>query len=586
MCRVDRDARRSFDGLMAHKAREKALAERDPSSEKQSPLGVSGVSAFQGPILPPLVTNSMTRYARAALFLAASLVAPAVRAASPLTPAAQWSADVAALADDRNEGRAPGTPGYDRAAAYVVARFRALGLKPAGVAGYFQPVALERQTVDQDASTAALTVAGGPSAALKVGEAVLISAGGGPRPAGVDAPMVFIGYGLSLPGQARDDFAGLDLKGKIAVVISGGPADLSGPVKSQARFARAARLGQLGAVGLVTLVTPHQVEIPWARQKLLARGAGMYLADPELRETPDGFFTASVDPGAAQRLFEGSGRTFAELSALADASAALPRFDLIPRLSATLVAHREPLSSPNLVAVLPGRDPVLKSQYVGVSAHLDHLGVGAAINGDSIYNGAMDDASGVAAVLDIAARLKAHRPRRSMLFVIVTAEEKGLLGSYYFARRPTVAKAAIVADLNFDMPLPLWPLKTVIAQGEAESTLGAAAHAAAAPLGLAVVPDPVPDRNSFIRTDQFSFVREGVPALAFKFGFARDTPQFQIEHDWRATRYHAPSDDLGQPGVLPEEAVRLDEYVAAIARRVADAPDRPHWLPTSVFATP
>ena len=528
----------------------------------------------------------MTRPLRAALFLAAALLAPASRAAAPLTPAAQWSADVAALADDRNQGRAPGSPGYDRAAAYVVERFKALGLKPAGVSGYFQPVALERQRVDQDASTASLTLAGGAPAPLKVGEAVLFSAGGGPRPAAVDAPMVFVGYGLSLPGQPKDDFAGLDLKGKIAVVISGGPADLSGPVKSQARFARAARLGRLGAVGLITLVTPHQVEIPWTRQKLLARGDGMYLADADLRDTPDGFFTASVDPDAAQRLFEGSGHAFAEVSALADASAPLPRFDLAPRLSAAVVSRRETLTSPNLVAVLPGRDPTLKRQYVAVSAHLDHLGVGAAIHGDAVYNGAMDDASGVAAVLDIADRLKHRHARRSILLVIVTAEEKGLLGSYYFAHRPTVPKGAIVADLNFDMPLPLWPLKTVIAQGEAESTLGADAHAAAAPLGLAVVPDPVPDRNSFIRTDQFSFVREGVPALAFKFGFARDTSQFQIEHDWRAARYHAPSDDIAQPGVLPAEAVRLDAYVAAIARRVADAPDRPHWLPTSVFARP
>ena len=526
----------------------------------------------------------MIRSIPAALFLAATLIASAVRAAPPPTPAAQWTADIAALADDRNQGRAPGTPGYDRAAAYVVERFSGLGLRPAGASGYFQPVALERQTVDQDASTASLTPPGGPTESLKVGEAVLFSAGGGPRPATVDAPMVFVGYGLSLPGQARDDFAGLDLKGKIAVVISGGPTDLSGPVKSQARFARAARLGRLGAVGLITLVTPRQIEIPWARQRLLARGAGMYLADASLRDTPDGFVSVSVDPAAAQRLFQGSPHGFAELSALADDSAALPHFDLATRFSATLVSRREQLTSPNLVAVLPGRDPALKRQFVVVSAHLDHLGVGAPINGDAIYNGAMDDASGVASVLDIAGRLKADPPRRSMLFVIVTAEEKGLLGSYYFARRPTVAKDAIVADLNFDMPLPLWPLKTVIAQGEAESTLGADARAAAGSLGLAVVPDPVPDRNSFIRTDQFSFVREGVPALAFKFGFARDTPQFQIEHDWRATRYHAPSDDIAQPGVLPDEAVRLDQYVAAIARRVADADDRPHWLPTSVFA--
>jgi Zn-dependent M28 family amino/carboxypeptidase len=222
---------------------------------------------------------------------------------------------------------------------------------------------------------------------------------------------------------------------------------------------------------------------------------------------------------------------------------------------------------------------------VAVSAHLDHLGIGAPINGDRIYNGAMDDASGVATVLDVAHRLRSahHRPRRSMLFLVFTAEEKGLLGSHYYAVRPTVPSGSIVADLNFDMPLPLWPLKSVIAQGATESSLGADAGAVAVQQNLLLAPDPLPDRNVFIRTDQFSFVREGVPALAFKFGFARDTPEFQIEHEWRANRYHSPSDDLGQPGVLKEEAVKLDAFVAALAQRIADAPTRPEWLPGSIF---
>jgi Zn-dependent M28 family amino/carboxypeptidase len=248
------------------------------------------------------------------------------------------------------------------------------------------------------------------------------------------------------------------------------------------------------------------------------------------------------------------------------------------------VARREPLRSPNLVAKLPGRDPVLASQYVVVSAHLDHLGVGAPINGHNIYNGAMDDASGVATVLDIAHRLKTGpKPRRSVLFLVVTAEEKGLLGSHYFAVHPSVPKGSIVADLNFDMPLPLWPLTSVLAPGEDESTLGADARAVAAEQELTMAKDPLPDRNVFIRTDQFSFVREGVPALAFKFGFAKDTPQFQIEHDWRANRYHAPSDDLQQPGVMIEEAAKLDAYVAALTLKVANADARPDWLPTSIF---
>jgi Zn-dependent M28 family amino/carboxypeptidase len=338
-------------------------------------------------------------------------------------------------------------------------------------------------------------------------------------------------------------------------------------------------------VGLVSLTTPKQVEIPWARQILLSGQAGMYLADPALRDMPDGFLTASLDPAASERLFEDSGHTFSELSAVADASGTVPGFPLARGLEVEVAAVRAPLTSPNLIARLEGSDPKLKGEYVAVSAHLDHLGIGAPINGDAIYNGAMDDASGVASVLDIAHTLKgaSRRPRRSVLFVIVTAEEKGLLGSHYLALRPTTPPGAVVADLNFDMPLPLWPLKSVIVQGADESTLGADARAVATAQGLTLAPDPLPDRNSFIRTDQFSFVRQGVPSLAFKFGFAKGTPEFQIEHDWRATRYHAPSDDLDQPGVLKEEAVKLDAYVAALLARVADEPVRPQWLESSVF---
>jgi Zn-dependent M28 family amino/carboxypeptidase len=225
----------------------------------------------------------------------------------------------------------------------------------------------------------------------------------------------------------------------------------------------------------------------------------------------------------------------------------------------------------------------LKSEYVAISAHLDHLGIGAAVKGDKIYNGAMDDASGVATVLDIAHRLKSGpAPRRSILFLFFTAEEKGLLGSSYYARRPTVEKSNIVADLNFDMALPLWPLKTLYAPGQEESSLGDDARAVAASQGLVMIPDPLPDRNVFIRTDQYSFVREGIPALVFKFGFAKGTREFDIERDWRSNRYHAPSDDLGQP-LLKDEAVKLDDFVAALARRVADAEGPPRMAGPQYF---
>jgi hypothetical protein len=522
----------------------------------------------------------MLRLSRVFLFCLPLLLP--FKALADSVAATQWWADVSALANDGMEGRLTGSPGYDRAATYVISRLKAERLEPAGIRGYLQPVAFEQQLVDQDKSRAELVTAGGDAIPIKVGDQMLITAGQGPRPQNVEAALVFIGYGLHLPKQGHDDFAG-DLKGKIVVVLSGGPADLSGALKSNARSERNKELGRLGALGIISLTTPKQVEILWERQKLLARGPGMYLADDKLRETKKPFFAATFDPAQSEVFFQGSGHSFAEMAALADASKPLPLFPLPFHLKASVVASYSRLTSPNIVAKLEGSDPGLKAEYVAVSAHLDHLGIGAPINGDRIYNGAMDDASGVATVLDIAHRLKQGPPlKRSILFLFFTAEEKGLLGSTYYARRPTVPKANIVADLNFDMPLPLWPLKTIYAPGQGESTLGDDARSAAKSRGLEMVPDPLPDRNVFIRTDQFSFVREGIPALVFKFGFAKGTPEFQIEHDWRANRYHSPSDDLDQP-VMKEEAVKLDDFVATLAARVADADARPAFLPDSVF---
>ena len=522
------------------------------------------------------------RFSASFAFLASLAVSAS---AAPLPDrASQWSRDIAEIASDKNQGRLTGSEGYLQAASYVEQRFRGLGLKPAGEGGTFrQPVGFEEQVVDPDKSSAALTV-GQTNIPLVVGRDLIVSSGGAPLPSALDAPLVFVGYGLHMPERGHDDFAGLDLRGKIVVVISGGPASLSGPEKAAARSNRARFLARTGAVGLLSLTTPKQIEIPWSRLILLSSQPGMYLADGKLRETPDGYQGAALNPALAERLFSGSGHSFAELSELADRSADLPRFNLAARLSTKIAAAHRAVVSPNLVAELEGADPKLRDQYVVISAHLDHLGVGKPIAGDAIYNGAMDDASGVASVLDIAGRLAAGaRPRRSLLFVIVTAEEKGLLGSHYFATHPTVPVGAIVADLNFDMPLPLWKLTSVLVQGADESSLGDVARTSATAFTLRLVPDPLPDRNSFTRTDQFSFVKAGVPALAFKFGFEKNTPEFQIEHDWRANRYHSPSDDPQQPGVLSGEAIRLDDYVADIARSVANASAIPTWDPKSLF---
>jgi Zn-dependent M28 family amino/carboxypeptidase len=506
-----------------------------------------------------------------------------IEPASTAERAQRWWGDVSALAAEDMEGRLTGTAGYQRAADYVVARLQEIGLEPAGTNGFFQPVAFEEQFVDVAQSSAAL-VAGRETTALSIPDDIIVGRGEGRRPERIEAPLVFVGYGLHLPEAGRDDFAGIDLKGKIAVVVSGGPAEISGPLKAHARRDRSRILSEMGAAGLLQLTTPKAVETPWSRAMAQAGQSGMYFADPTLRDVKTSFFSAGFNSETTEKLFARSGRTFAEIAALADASKPLPKFDMKQSLRANTITRHRILTSPNVVARLPGSDPRLSAEHVVFSAHLDHLGVGQPINGDGLYNGALDNAAGVAGLLDIARSYKEQRrrPKRSMLFVFVTAEEKGLLGSRYFALRPTVPKASMVANMNFDMALPIFPLTSVTALGAEESSLGAVATGVAQSMGLPLVPDPFPDRNAFVRSDQYSFIREGVPALAFKFGFTKDGPQAEIERQWRSTRYHAPSDDLSQP-VAKEDAVRLHDFVAELAFRVANAPERPSWGEQSFF---
>ncbi|HZG10247.1 MAG TPA: M28 family metallopeptidase [Allosphingosinicella sp.] len=506
------------------------------------------------------------------------------QAPSQTERAERWWSDVATLADDGMEGRLTGTPGYQRSADYVVAQAKAIGLEPAGDNGsYFQRIAFEEQFVDHAASTAMLA-SGGRQVKLDVPNDLTVGRGGGRVPARVDAPLVFAGYGLHIPEAGHDDFAGLDLKGKIVVVIGGGPENISGALKAHARRDRTRLLAERGALGVLALTTLKAVETPWSRAVAQVGQGGMYFADPELRDVKTPFVSLSFNPETSQKLFAASGTSFAALSALADASRPLPRIDFKANLRGSFVATQRPVVSSNIVARLPGRDARMEGEHVVFSAHLDHLGVSAPINGDGLYNGAMDNAAGVAGLLDIARSYKARGKAsgRSMLFVWVTAEEKGLLGSRYFALRPTVPKRSMVANLNFDMALPIFPLKSVIALGAEESSLGATAAEVGQAMGLPLVPDPWPDRNSFVRSDQYSFIREGVPALAFKFGFARGTAEAEIERSWRSTRYHAPSDDLSQP-VEKLDAVRLHDFVAELGWRVANAPGRPTWGNQSFF---
>ena len=509
--------------------------------------------------------------------------APAPRA--DLDPSERWWAHVAELASDRYEGRFTGSAGYARAADYVAARFKAEGLQPAGTDGYLQPVPLVEQGVLSDRSSLTLTTEGAGARPLSFQTEVIL----GNRtlqPKTVDAPLVFIGYGLHLPEAGYDDVAAAgDLKGKIVVYLNGGPSTLSAALKSHSRAADFERvLERAGAAGAISLANPKSMDIPWERSVLLAGKPGMWIDDPALTRTEGEFFSASFNPAQAEALFAGSGHSFAEMLALADAQKPMPRFALKTRVSGSVAASTRKLSAPNVAALLPGSDPALKDEYVVLTAHLDGLGIGEPIGGDRVYNGAMDNAAGIASMLETARALKAspERPKRSILFVAVTAEERGLLGSRWFAERPTVARSKLAANINMDMYLPLFPLKALTILGIEESSLGAQARAAAEARGLMLEPDPQPDRNSFIRSDQYSFIRTGVPALALKFATPTGSPEAAAQKAWLTQRYHAPSDDLGQP-VDRAAAARFNLYLGDLIRRVADAPARPRWQDDSFF---
>ena len=308
------------------------------------------------------------------------------------------------------------------------------------------------------------------------------------------------------------------------------------------------------------------------------------LADRDLQDAAGEIVAVTLTARGAAAVFEGSGHTVDEINELVTANKPLPRFALPGTLKAQAVLTREPIDSTNIAGVLEGSDPVLKSEYVIMSAHLDHVGVGRPVNGDAIYNGAMDDASGIASVIEIARLLKASgvKTKRSVLFLAVTAEEKGELGSRYFAYRPTVPFTQIVADINLDMFLPLYALKVIEVQGLAESSLGESVRAAAKTLGVDVQTDREPEQNRFIRSDQYSFIRRGVPSLAFKFGYESGSPDETIRRNWVRDIYHKPADDTTQP-VNIEAAAAFDRVIMALLQRVADDPVRPTWNADSFF---
>lgn len=522
---------------------------------------------------------------------------PIAQSADPAAVRAQSiSARIRFLSDDLLEGRFTGSRGHAIAERYVASELQSIGAEPGGDSGgYLQTVPLRGATTDDKRTSLVVRSKGKPDAALKLDEDFLLSSDLRTTNVDVEAPLTFAGYGVTAPEYGYDDLAGLDLKGKIAVIFTGAPLsdrdDFFPPI-AHALYAdsraKVARLAARGAAGVITVFRPEDEErLPWARLAKTSRVEAMtWMKNGEPGTSAVG---AALRGVITWKTFDailaraGASVTTAALdAAAAAASGKLEPFGIPASLHGKLTSKLRDLESHNVVGILRGSDPKLSSEYVVYSAHIDHLGITAPIDGDSIYNGAMDNASGTAAILEIARAfsLLPRRPARSILLLSCTGEERGLLGSDYFARFPTVPAGSMVADFNDDMVLSLGPVHDVVALGAEHSSLGALVVAAAGKLGLQTSPDPEPKQNHFVRSDQYSFVRQGIPSIVVGAGLkddhGRNEAYAALRKEWIARRYHGPKDEW-DPSYDYETLAQVARVELLAGLEVANAPERPAW---------
>ena len=499
-------------------------------------------------------------------------------------------ADVEFLADDLLEGREAATRGYELAARYAATALKSAGYAPGADDGsYWQQVPLLEST--PTTTSMRLTINGTTTDIPMPDEAIL-----GPsavRPSvDVTAQVVFAGFGVTAPEFGYDDYAGVDVKGKIVALLSNAPAKL--PSEPRAHYASSdhkhKNAADHGAVAIVTVLGPDDVKrFPWEQmQAYFGRPTLTWLrADgtpvPSEKRLQAG---AYLSPEGSARLFAGAPITFDEAVEAGRKSAprATPLKATLRMTSAT--SHRR-VSSPNVVGVLKGGDPSLAATSVVLTAHLDHTGVRQSGEGDRINNGAYDNATGSAILLEVARALAAQpvRPRRSVVVVLVTAEEKGLLGSDYFAQNPVKAAGRMVANVNLDMPVFLTASTDIVAFGSENSTLGNVVRKAAADVGYTLSPDPMPEENIFVRSDQYSLVKEGVPAVYLMPGFTAKDPGVngqQVFGGFLASHYHRPSDDLSLPMDL-QALERFTRANLAIVQAIANDPVDPAWNSGNFF---
>lgn len=507
------------------------------------------------------------------LSIAAALACAALPAfAEPRTATIQdpdtraWWEIAEHLSSDAMEGRDTGSPGYDRAAAWVIARLKAAGLKPAGDnGGWTQTFPVHEAKVESEGTQIAIVAADGTRTPLRFLHDVTVRAADD-LPARLDAPLAFAA------DCRAEDLAGA--RGKVAVCFntrrtgrtSGG---------ERVRNAQAA-----GAVGLIQVDDPYFTIEPPRWPAAYARSVGIADGTPD---ADGGFPVMVLNAEALPRLIAGSGQNAAALLKAGGTGAPAPAFDIPARLAATFKVTTRDYTASNVLALMPGADPELKGEIVALSAHLDGYGYGEPVDGDSLYNGTLDDAAYVGTLIRFAERHKGKPLKRSVLLAVVTGEEKGLLGSRWFVAHPTVPKDALVADLNLDQLRPLYPLTLLTVAAIDESTLGDTARALAAAQGIRTQADPEPERNLLRRSDHWPFMQIGVPATGFIFGVEPGTEAEARYREWYRTRYHRPQDDIGQPMDF-EAAGAFNRFFYALAETVADAPQRPAWKPGSAYA--
>jgi hypothetical protein len=520
------------------------------------------------------------KFQNLALLAALTAAPPAAAGTEEIITPDSMRGHVEFLASDLMEGRETGTHGYNIAAEYVASRYRAIGLKPASDTGWFQQVPFVANLIDEQGS--GLSINGQKFA---VRQDVIM---GPARKAGneiVEGSVVFVGFGIDDPKNGHNDYKGLDVKGKIVAVLSGSPKGIASDVGAHYGRTKQKMAEARGAIGVITIRTLERERTrPWTRETEGPQHPTMNWAQSDgsmFSEAPGIRFGASLGDKAAEALFSGSKMPLKAILAEADKQGGRPKgFALKSTAKAERITTSAAVTSPNVIGMLPGSDPKLAGEYVLLMAHLDHVGMDPTKTGDKISNGAMDNASGTAAMLEAARALASGpRPRRTIVFAAVTAEERGLLGSDYLARNP-VGAGKVVSVVNLDMPVLLYDFQDVIAFGAEHSTMGPAVSRAAEKLGIGLSPDPLPSEGLFTRSDHYRFVQQGVPSVFLMTGFKNGgDKQFQ---DFLKTHYHKVSDDLALP-INWDAAAKFARVNTMIAAEIANADAAPKWYSDSFF---